>query len=117
MTRQLRGMVNELTGLNLMKDNLLAVCSHDLRSPLNGILGFTDLLLEKDYLESEDSEALTQIKISGNVMMDLINDILDLSKAKAEQVELKMDPILLPEAVQTSVNALKHMAPRQTPAD
>ena len=110
LTRQLRGMVNELTGLNLMKDNLLAVCSHDLRSPLNGILGFTDLLLEKDYLESEDSEALTQIKISGNVLMDLINDILDLSKAKAEQVELKMDPILLPEAVQTSVNALKHMA-------
>jgi signal transduction histidine kinase len=87
-------MVHELTDLNRMKDNLIAVCSHDLRSPLNGILGFADMLLEKEYLESEDREGLTHIKTSGNVLLGLINDILDLSKAKAEQAELKMDPIL-----------------------
>ena len=110
LTRQLREMVNELVDLNLMKDNVLAVCSHDLRSPLNGILGFTNLVLKKDYLETEDREALTHIETSGNLLLGLINDILDLSKARAEQVELKMDPISLPAAVRTSIIALKHMA-------
>ena len=103
----LRNMVHELTDLNQMKDNLLAVCSHDLRSPLNGILGFADLLLEKKYLESEDREGLTHIKSSGNVLLGLINDILDLSKAKAE---LKMDPIILSQVIQTGVNSLGQMA-------
>ena len=93
-----------------MKDNLLAVCSHDLRSPLNGILGFADMLLEKEYLESEDREGLTYIKTSGNLLLGLINDILDLSKAKAEQAELKMDPVTLHQVVQTSVNSLGQMA-------
>jgi CheY-like chemotaxis protein/two-component sensor histidine kinase len=110
LNQNLRNMVNELTDLNQMKDNLLAVCSHDLRSPLNGILGFADLLLEKDYLESEDREGLTHIKSSGNVLLGLINDILDLSKAKAEQTELKMDPIALSQIIQTSVNSLGQMA-------
>ena len=110
LNQNLRNMVNELTDLNQMKDNLLAVCSHDLRSPLNGILGFADLLLEKDYLESEDREGLNHIKSSGNVLLGLINDILDLSKAKAEQTELKMDPIVLSQVIQTSVNSLGQMA-------
>ena len=110
LNQNLRNMVHELTDLNRMKDNLLAVCSHDLRSPLNGILGFTDMLLEKEYLESEDREGLIHIKTSGNVLLGLINDILDLSKAKAEQAELKMDPILLHQVIQTSVDSLGQMA-------
>jgi CheY-like chemotaxis protein/two-component sensor histidine kinase len=110
LSKKLRNMVSELTDLNQMKDNLLAVCSHDLRSPLNGILGFADMLLEKDYLNSEDREGLTHIKTSGNVLLGLINDILDLSKAKAEQTELKMDPITLLQVIQTSINSLGQMA-------
>ena len=110
LNKHLRSMVRELTDLNRMKDNLLAVCSHDLRSPLNGILGFADMLLEKDYLESEDREGVTHIKTSGNVLLGLINDILDLSKAKAEQTELKMDPITLHQVIQTSVTSLGQMA-------
>ena len=110
LNQNLRKMVHELTDLNRMKDNLLAVCSHDLRSPLNGILGFADMLLEKEYLDSEDREGLNHIKSSGNVLLGLINDILDLSKAKAEQTELKMDPIPLFQVIQTSANSLGQMA-------
>ncbi len=110
MNKQLRNMVNELTDLNHMKDNLLAVCSHDLRSPLNGILGFADMLLEKEYLEAEDKEGLSHIKASGNILLGLINDILDLSKAKAETVELKMEPIEIFNVVKTSIRSLKQMA-------
>ena len=107
---ELAQMTLDLTELNHMKDNLLAVCSHDLRSPLNGILGFADLLLEKEYLDPEDREGLTHIKASGNVLLGLINDILDLSKARAEQVELKMEPVSLVAVVKTSISALKHLA-------
>ena len=107
---ELAQMTLDLTELNHMKDNLLAVCSHDLRSPLNGILGFADLLLEKEYLESEDRESLTHIKASGNVLLGLINDILDLSKVRAEQVELKMEPLSLVNVIKTSISALKHLA-------
>ena len=110
MNKQLRNMVNELTDLNHMKDNLLAVCSHDLRSPLNGILGFADMLLEKDYLEPEDKEGLDHIKASGNILLSLINDILDLSKAKAETVKLKMEPIEIFNVIKTSIRSLKQMA-------
>ena len=107
---ELTKMNLDLTELNHMKDNLLAVCSHDLRSPLNGILGFADLLLEKEYLEAEDREGLTHIKASGKVLLGLINDILDLSKARAEQVELEMTPMLLSDVIKTSISALKHLA-------
>ncbi|MCP4578107.1 MAG: response regulator [Deltaproteobacteria bacterium] len=103
-------MTLDLTELNHMKDNLLAVCSHDLRSPLNGILGFADLLLEKEYLDPEDREGLKHIKASGNVLLGLINDILDLSKVRAEQVELKLEPVSLVEVIKTSISALKHLA-------
>ncbi len=110
LNKNLRNMVLELTDLNRMKDNLLAVCSHDLRSPLNGILGFADMLLEKENLDSEDRESLNHIKTSGNLLLGLINDILDLSKAKAEQVELKMDPIDLSLVIQNSIHSLGQMA-------
>ena len=107
---ELAQMTLDLTELNHMKDNLLAVCSHDLRSPLNGILGFADLLLEKEYLDPEDREGLTHIKASGNVLLGLVNDILDLSKVRAEQVELKLEPVSLVEVIKTSISALKHLA-------
>lgn len=107
---ELSQMTLDLTELNHMKDNLLAVCSHDLRSPLNGILGFADLLLEKEYLDPEVGEGLAHIKTSGNVLLGLINDILDLSKVRAEQVELKMEPISLVDVIKTSISALKHLA-------
>ena len=107
---KLAKMARDLTELNHMKDNLLAVCSHDLRSPLNGILGFADLLLEKTYLEPEDREGLNHIKASGNVLLGLVNDILDLSKARAEQVDLKKEPLSLSEVVRTSIRSLEHLA-------
>jgi CheY-like chemotaxis protein len=110
---KLAKMARDLTELNHMKDNLLAVCSHDLRSPLNGILGFADLLLEKAYLEPEDRDGLAHIKASGNVLLGLVNDILDLSKARAEQVDLKKEPLLLSEVVETSIRSLKHLAIRK----
>ena len=93
-----------------MKDDLLAICSHDLRSPLNGILGYVDLLSEKDYLEAEDRQGLAQVKQSGEYLMSLINDILDLAKIESGQTAWELEPVSLGAIAQTSVNALGHMA-------
>lgn len=110
LTKRLGQTVQELRDLNEMKDNLLAVCSHDLRSPLNGILGFCNLLLEKDYLKDEDKEGLAQIKSSGDYLLNLINDILDLSKFQSSDAKLEVGPLSLAELIQNSIQAMKNLA-------
>ena len=87
--KRLRETINDLKSLKRMKDNLLALCSHDLRSPLDGILATADLLLDKDYIKAEDRQDLIQIKESGEVLLNLINNILDLSRIPAEVTELQ----------------------------
>lgn len=110
LTRRLRASVKELSRLNTMKDDLIAVCSHDLRSPLHGILGFTDILLEKAYIEPEDKEGLKDVKESGLFLMDLINDILDLSKFQSGAEELPMTPVNLSHLAESCFKAMKNMA-------
>ncbi len=110
LNKRLRSMVEELSESNMIKDSMISICSHDLRSPLGGILGFADVLLEKDYLKKEDLESVAQIKESGELMLALINDILDLSKFEASDEDIKRKPFLFSEAVNKSINALKHLA-------
>ncbi len=110
LNKHLRAMVSELSESNMIKDSMISICSHDLRSPLGGILGFADVLLEKDYLQNEDLESATQIKESGELMLALINDILDLSKFETRGEDLETKPISLSAAANKSINALKHLA-------
>ena len=110
LNKKLRDSINKLTGLNQMKDDILAVCSHDLRTPLNGIIGFTDLILDKEYIQSEDMTYLGHIKESSNFLMSLINDILDLSKIQSDKSPLPMEPMLAVSLVQNCIIALTHHA-------
>ncbi|MEA2047684.1 MAG: ATP-binding protein [Campylobacterota bacterium] len=80
---------------NQTKDLFLASMSHEIRTPLNGILGFTQLLKESDSKE-EREEFISVIEKSGANLLTIVNDILDLSKIKAEKIELEtieFDPI------------------------
>jgi PAS domain S-box-containing protein len=72
---------------NQAKSTFLANMSHELRTPLNGVLGFTTLL-EQESLSLKHKEFLNYISQSGKNLLALINDILDLSKAEAESIEL-----------------------------
>jgi CheY-like chemotaxis protein len=110
LNKRLRDSINKLTGLNQMKDDILAVCSHDLRTPLNGIIGFTDLLMDKEYIIPEDKTHLGHIKESSNFLMSLINDILDLSKIQSDQSHLPMEPMLAVSLTQRCIIALTHHA-------
>jgi signal transduction histidine kinase/CheY-like chemotaxis protein len=80
---------------NQTKDLFLASMSHEIRTPLNGILGFTQLLKETDVTE-EQAEFISVIEKSGENLLTIVNDILDLSKIKAQKIELEaieFDPV------------------------
>lgn len=81
--------------LALARDQFLSNVSHEIRTPLNGVLGFTDLLLKSSPLEAEQKRQLEYIKMSGDILLVIINDILDLAKMEAKQIEFLNKPFNL----------------------
>ncbi|MFX1311370.1 MAG: PAS domain S-box protein [Promethearchaeota archaeon] len=90
------------------KTEFLASMSHELRTPLNAIIGFTDLLLEGVYgqLNSEQLEFIKDIKESSNHLMDMISNILDISKIESGQISLKIDKIKIFDLIQHIISTL-----------
>jgi signal transduction histidine kinase/ActR/RegA family two-component response regulator len=75
-----------------LKTAFLANMSHEIRTPMNGILGFTDLLKQKNLAEKDKNKYLGIIEKSGFRMLGIINDLIDISKIEADQVELDIKP-------------------------
>lgn len=73
---------------NNAKSAFLANMSHELRTPLNSILGFSQILLQSTEINSNDKEHISFINKSGEHLLSIINDILDLSKIEARKLEL-----------------------------
>ena len=89
---------------NTAKDKFIAHLSHELRTPLTSILGYTSLLLEKEST-SEFHNELGVISNNGKHLLNLLNDVLDLSKIAADKFELKISPTDLQELL-IDVNSL-----------
>ena len=81
-----------LTRANKVKTEFLASMSHELRTPLSAILGFADLLVSspREQLSPRARESLERIKRNGEHLLGLINDVLDLAKAEAGRIEVRM---------------------------
>jgi two-component system, NtrC family, sensor kinase len=111
-TRELAEKSRQLEVVSKHKSDFLANMSHELRTPLNAIVGFSQVLREKLFGEVNDKqeEYLDDILSSANHLLALINDILDLSKVEAGQVELELSTFSLSEAVERGVIMVRERA-------
>ncbi|MDX6408734.1 MAG: hypothetical protein QOE13_1805 [Gaiellaceae bacterium] len=102
----------ELETASRHKSEFLANMSHELRTPLNAIIGFSQVLRERMFGEVNDKqqEYLDDILASGNHLLALINDILDLSKVEAGQVALEVAPFSLRDALERGIVMVRERA-------
>ncbi|MBD8193847.1 PAS domain-containing protein [Pseudomonas fluorescens] len=105
----------ELEHANLMKSEFLATMSHELRTPLNAVIGFSEAL--KDGLVGDMSEIqreyIGDIFTSGQHLLSLINDILDLSKVEAGMMDLELEPVELAGLLANSLLIVREKAALQ----
>jgi signal transduction histidine kinase len=112
MNDELQRVYRELESASRHKSEFLANMSHELRTPLNAILGFSQVLQKNLFgeLNEKQTEYVEDILSSGNHLLSLINDVLDLSKVEAGQIELEVAPFSLREAVERGVVMIRERA-------
>ncbi len=110
--RKLVGAKKEAEKANKTKSEFLANMSHELRTPLNHILGFTELLLDKNFgeLNATQEEYLGDVYQSSKHLLSLINDILDLAKVEAGKLELRPSGFNLRMLLENSLIMIKEKA-------
>jgi two-component system, NtrC family, sensor kinase len=103
---------SQLEVANRHKSEFLANMSHELRTPLNAIIGFSQVLRQRLFgeINAKQEEYLDDILASGNHLLDLINDVLDLSKVEAGQIELEVATFSLREALERGVVMVRERA-------
>ena len=94
---------------NRAKTEFLSRMSHELRTPLNAVLGFGQLL-ELDALTEVQHDAVSHILKGGRHLLDLINEVLDISRVESGDLALSPEPVLAHELVEESVNLIRPLA-------
>lgn len=106
----------KIEAANRAKSEFLANMSHELRTPLNAIIGFAEVLRDKlcGDLNEEQSDFVLDIHSSGQHLLQMINDILDLSKVESGKLELKYEEFELGKAVDAVLITLKGLASKKS---
>ncbi|MEM7591742.1 MAG: response regulator [Cyanobacteria bacterium P01_A01_bin.83] len=100
-TQQLKLKAREAEAANLAKSTFLTNMSHELRTPLNAILGFSQLMSRDDTVTAKQKESLDTINRSGEHLLNLINDVLEMSKIEAGKTLINNEPFALHRLLQT----------------
>jgi two-component system, NarL family, sensor histidine kinase BarA len=99
--------------MNKLKDDFLATMSHELRTPLNSILGFSDLLARSDNLTEKQKRFVRNVQTSGNALMVMINDLLDLAKIESGRMELQVVECSLVDLIERQIGLLNPLADKK----
>ena len=112
MNDELDRLYDELETTSRHKSEFLASMSHELRTPLNAIIGFSQVLRERMFgeLNEKQEEYLDDILVSAYHLLSLINDVLDLSKVEAGQIELEIARFSLRDALESGVVMVRERA-------
>ena len=111
LRRRSDGAFREAAEANRAKSRFLANMSHELRTPLNAILGYAELLAEEPEVSGNARalEDVGKIRTAGRHLLQLIGDLLDLSKVEEGRMEVVPEPFSVREAVEESVRTVRHL--------
>lgn len=104
--KKLRLAKLELEEASEVRSKFLSVMSHEIRTPISAVLGFTDILLEKEQ-EQEKSKYLKYLRLAGKHLESLIDDILDYAKIDAKKLSLEYAPFNLQELLQNLIETIQ----------
>jgi signal transduction histidine kinase/CheY-like chemotaxis protein len=106
LKQELESAMNQAQQANKAKSDFLAMISHDIRTPMNGVLGFTELMLTSELTE-EQNDYLLSIKSSAKMLITLLNDILDFSKMEVGKMQVLKRPFCPSEVVHESIQLFR----------
>ncbi|MES2355205.1 MAG: PAS domain S-box protein [Pseudomonadota bacterium] len=111
-TNELQVALVRAESADRLKSAFLATMSHELRTPLNSIIGFTGIMLQglAGSLNPEQNKQLGMVQGSARHLLELINDVLDLSKIEAAQLELQYEPFNLLTSIERVTASMKPLA-------
>jgi len=102
-TKKINQQVIELEKLSDLKNKFLGMAAHDLRNPLTSVMGFTDLILEMDFENDKKREFLIIIQQESKQMLDLINDLLDVSVIESGKFDIVLRSENLKEVIESRI--------------
>ena len=109
MELDLKAAVEKAQESDRLKSSFLANMSHEIRTPMNAILGFSDLMGQPDTSRQEQVRYTGIIKNAGKRLLHIINDIIDLSKLEAKQIEISRGPCNIYELVNATIESFRNM--------
>lgn len=117
---ELDAKIDELARANLalyesnkLKSDFLTTMSHELRTPLNSVLGFSDLLMNNIALDEKQRRWIENIQSSGQHLLGLINDVLDLAKMEAGKMQVRAETFALEELAAAVIASLRPLAEKK----
>ena len=110
--KQLKEAKEYAEDMNKLKSSFLANMSHELRTPLVGILGYSEMLLER-IKDPEQLEMVDRILYSGTRLMETLNSVLDLSRIEANRVDVFLEPVNVPAIVKKHIDIFKPAAEKK----
>ena len=106
--RQLRTAKEIAEHANQMKSTFIANISHEVRTPLNAIVGFSELLASSEYSEEEKIRFAGEVNHSSELLLNLVNDVLDLSRLESGKIKFSVKPNDLVACCQRALDSIRH---------